>query len=164
MKEAGYENGFTTICTVGLLDTLRNAGTVIQQQLAAIGITVEVQNKENAQYVDDWKAHNFEMMLCHNGAGTDPNRAVAFFFSTTGAANIAEYSNARVDELCLLGAGTTDTDLRREYYQEAINIILDESPNVTYASPYDYYYASASLKNYAPNANNANDFINLVIE
>ncbi len=164
MKEAGYEKGFTAVCTVGLYDTIRNSGTVIQQQLAAIGITLEIQNKENAQYVDDWKAHNFEMMVCQNGAGTDPNRGVAFFFSTKGAANIAEYSNARVDELCVLGAGTTDVEQRKVYYAEAINIILEECPNVTFASPYDYYYASAGLKNYAPNANNASEFVNVILE
>lgn len=164
MKEAGYENGFTVTCTVGLLDNIRNSGTVIQQQLAAIGITVEVQNKENAQYVDDWKAHNFELMVCQNGAGTDPNRAVAFFFSTTGSANIAEYSNPRVDELCELAAGTSNVDKRREYYHEAINIILDECPNVTFASPYDYIYASTNLKGYAPNATNMVDFRAAYIE
>lgn len=164
MKEAGYENGFDVQITVGLLDNIRNSGTVIQQQLAAIGIKATVQNKENAQYVDDWKAHNFEMMVCQNGAGTDPNRAVAFFFSTTGAANIAEYSNARVDELCELGAGTTDVDKRRAYYHEAINIILDECPNVTFASPYDYIYATNKLKGYAPTATNSVDFRSAYIE
>ncbi len=158
MKEAGYENGFTLTCTVGLLDSIRNSGTVIQQQLAAIGINVDVQNKENAQYVDDWKTHNFDLMVCQNGAGTDPNRAVAFFFSTTGSANIAEYSNPRVDELCELAAGTTNVDQRREYYHEAINIILDECPNVTFASPYDYIYASTDLKGYAPTASNMVNF------
>lgn len=161
MKEAGYEKGFALTCTVGLLDTIRNAGTVVQQQLEQIGIRLEVQNKENAQYIEDWKAHNFEMMVCQNGAGTDPNRGVAFFFSTKGNANIAEYSNARVDELCVLGAGTTDTAKREEYYHEAINIILDECPNVTIASPFDYYYASTAIEGHHPTSVNANNFVNV---
>ncbi len=164
MAEAGYPNGFEAECTVGLYDTIRNSGTVIQQQLAAIGIKLTVQNKENAQYVDDWKAHNFEMMVCQNGAGSDPNRAVAFFFSTNGAANIAEYSNARVDELCELGAGTTDVAKREEYYTEAINIILDECPNVTFASPYDYYFSTSNLKGFVPTVNNSGDFRGVSLE
>lgn len=164
MKEAGFENGFSVTCTVGLNDHIRNSGTVIQQQLAQIGIDVTVQNKENAQYVDDWKNHDFEMMICQNGAGSDPNRAVAFFFGTGANANIAEYSNARVDELCELGAGTTDVDKRREYYTEAINIILDECPNVTFASPYNYYYASSSLKGYSPTLNRPLDVRNVTKE
>lgn len=159
LREAGFDKGLSLKMTVGLLDTIRNAGTVIQQQLKAVGIDVTVENKENAQYIADWKAHAFDMMICQNGAGTDPNRGVAFFFATGASANIAEYSNPRVDELVKLGANTTKAEERRAYYHEAIGIILDECPNVTYASPYDYYFSAANLTGYAPNANNAADFV-----
>lgn len=158
MAEAGYANGFEVTLTTGLLDTLRDLATVLQQQLAEIGITVKVENVENAQYIDQWNNKSFQMMVCQNGAGSDPSRAVAFFFSTGGAANIAGYSNARVDELCALGAGTTDTEARRGYYQEAMNIILEECPNVTFASPMDYFFARKELTGFTPNASNANDF------
>ena len=98
------------------------------------------------------------MMVCHNGGGSDPSRAVAFFFATSGKANIAGYSNARVDELCALGAGTTDVAAREAYYKEAIGIILDECPNVTFASPMSYFFARTALTGFAPNASNSNDF------
>lgn len=164
MKEAGYENGFDAVCTVGLLDTIRNSGTVIQQQLSKIGINVKIQNKENAQYIEDWKNHEFDLMVCQNGAGTDPNRGVGLFFTTGNTANISEYSNERVDELIELGAGTTDVDQREEYYKEAINIILDECPCVTFASPYSYYFASSSLKGYAPTVDHPLEFQNVTKE
>ncbi len=150
MAEAGYPDGFEVELIVGLLDTLRDTGAVVQQQLAEIGITVNVVNKENAEYVDLWSAHDFEMMACENGAGGDPSRGVAFFFKTGNSANIANYSNARVDELCDLGAGTTDVEKRLEYYTEAINIILDECPNVVIACPKNYFLASPNLVNFAP--------------
>ncbi|MDO5022581.1 MAG: ABC transporter substrate-binding protein [Eubacteriales bacterium] len=164
MKEAGYENGFETVCTVGLLKGIINSGTVIQQQLAEIGIKVNIQNKENAQYIEDWKNHDFDLMVCQNGAGTDPNRGVGLFFKSGNTANIAEYSNARVDELIELGAGTTDVAQREEYYKEAINIILDECPNVTFASPYSYYFASSSLKGYAPTVDHPLELRNVTKE
>lgn len=150
LAEAGYPDGFEVTLIVGLLDSLRDIGAVVQQQLAEIGITVNVENKENAEYVALWSAHDFEMMACQNGAGHDPSRGVAFFFKTGTSANIAEYSNERVDELCDLGAGTTDVDQRREYYTEAINIILDECPNVTIASPREFFMASPKLQGYEP--------------
>jgi len=139
---------------VGLLDSLRDIGAVVQQQLAEVGITVNVVNKENAEYVALWSAHDFEMMACQNGAGSDPSRGVAFFFKTGTTANIAEYSNARVDELCDLGAGTTDVDARRAYYTEAINIILDECPNVTVASPREFFMSAPKLEGYVPSSAN----------
>ena len=132
MKEAGYPDGFSVTCTVGLYDTIRNAGTVIQQQLAAIGIDVKVQNKENAQYVDEWKAHNFEMMVCQNGAGTDPNRGLLLLLHDRQRQ--FEYSNPAWTSY-ELGAGTTDVEKRRAYYTEAINIILMSAPTSLLPAP-----------------------------
>jgi peptide/nickel transport system substrate-binding protein len=152
MTEAGYPNGFEVTIIVGLLDSLRDIGTVTQQQLAAIGIRANVVNKENAEYVALWSAHDFEIMVCQNGAGSDPSRGVAFFFKTGNSANIANYSNARVDQLCDLGAGTTNDAQREAYYKEAINIILNEAPNVVIASPREYFLVSSKLKNYTPTA------------
>jgi len=154
LSDAGYPNGFEVTLIVGLLDSLRDIGAVVQQQLAEVGITVNVVNKENAEYVALWSAHDFEMMACQNGAGSDPSRGVAFFFKTGTTANIAEYSNARVDELCDLGAGTTDVDARRAYYTEAINIILDECPNVTVASPREFFMSAPKLEGYVPSSAN----------
>ncbi len=163
MAEAGYPNGFETVITVGLEDGIRDMGVVAEQQLAAIGIKAEIKNEENAEYIDDWKAHNFDIMICHNGAGSDPNRGVAFFFSTTGSANIQGYSNARVDELCVLGAATTNEAEREAYYHEAINIILDECATATVACPMAYFLASPALQGYAPNASNTSNFAGVTL-
>lgn len=164
MAEAGYPDGFECVITVGLLDTIRDIGTVLEQQLAAIGIKVTIENLENAQYIEKWSAHNFDMMVCENGSGSDPSRAVAFFFGTGAAANIAEYSNARVDELCALAAGTSDTAAREGYYHEAIGIILEECPNIVFASPMKYFFALNTLKGYQPTAMSINELKGAYIE
>ena len=163
LAQAGYPNGFECVITVGLEDGIRDMGIVVQQQLAEIGITAEVQNEENATYIDKWKAHDFDIMVCHNGAGSDPNRGVAFFFSSTGSANIQDYSNARVDELCVLGAAEADVDKREAYYKEAINLILDECATATVACPMAYFLASTALQGYAPNASNTSNFAGVSI-
>lgn len=152
LTEAGYPNGFEVTIIVGLLDSLRDIGTVVQQQLAAIGIRANVVNKENAEYVALWSAHDFELMVCQNGGGNDPSRAVAFFFGTGAGANISEYSNTRVDELCNLAAATTDTAKREAYYKEAINIIIEEAPAVGVASPREYFLATQKVKGFKPSA------------
>jgi peptide/nickel transport system substrate-binding protein len=152
LAEAGYPNGFEVTITVGLLDSLRDIGAVAQQQLAAIGIKANVVNKENAEYVALWSAHDFEIMVCQNGGGIDPSRAVAFFFKTGAGANISEYSNTRVDTLCDQGAAITDDARREALYKEAINIILDESPAIGIGSPKEYFMASQKVKGFAPSA------------
>ena len=163
LAEAGYADGFETVITVGLEDGIRDMGIIVQQYLAELGIKAEVQNEENAQYIDDWKAHNFDIMICHNGAGSDPNRGVAFFFSSTGSANIQDYANERVDELCVLGTATTDVAEREAYYKEAINIILDECPTAIVACPMAYFLASPALQGYNPSASNTSNFAGVTL-
>lgn len=158
LAEAGYPNGFETNIIVGLLDSIRDTGLVVEQQLAEIGIKANVQDVERGQYLDAWNGHDFDIMVCQNGAGSDPSRAVGFFFKTGSSANIQDYSNARVDELCELAQSTTDTAKREEYYKEATNIILNDCVVAIVASPQEYFLASTALQGFAPNASNANNF------
>ncbi len=158
LAEAGYPDGFETNIIVGLLDSIRDTGLVVEQQLAEIGIKANVQDVERGQYLDAWNGHDFDIMVCQNGAGSDPSRAVAFFFKTGSSANIQDYSNARVDELCELAVATSDTAKREEYYKEAIEIILNDCVVAIVASPQEYFLASTALEGFAPNASNANNF------
>lgn len=165
MEEAGYSesNRLSLSMAAGLLDSIRDTAVVLQQQLKEIYIDVEISNLESGEYVDIWGKMDtpeagFDSMCGQNGSGTDPNRAVSFFFSTTGNANVWGYSNERVDELCQLAVSTTDEAQREAYYLEAQQIIIDESPNLFFASPMEYLFANAALKGYEPYAANASDF------
>ncbi len=164
MEAAGYseDNRLTLTMAVGLLDSIRDTGTVIQQQLAEIYIDIETTDLESGAYVDQWKIMStpeadFDLMCGQNGAGTDPNRAVGFFYSTGAGANVWGYSNERVDELCELGLATTDETLRAEYYTEAQQIIVDESPNLWFANQTTYFFAGADVQGFEPYAANPND-------
>ena len=106
----------------------------------------------------------FDTMRGQTGSGTDPNRAVSFFYSSTGNANVWGYKNDRVDELCALGITTTDEETREGYYKEAQQLIIDECPNLWFASPMSYLFTSANLKGYEPFAANAGDFTEAYFE
>ena len=165
MEEAGYSdsNRLTIKMAAGLLDSIRDTAVVLQQQLKEIYIDVEITNLESGEYVDVWGKMDtpeagYDAMCGQNGSGTDPNRAVSFFFSTTGGANVWGYSNAEVDELCAQGVATTDEAERESAYIEAQKIIIDESPNLFFASPMEYFFVSSSVEGFEPFAANANNF------
>lgn len=164
LADAGYPNGFETTIAVGLFDDIRNIGEVIQKQLEAIGIKAEIQNLETGQYIDAWSNKGHEMMVGRNGAGTDPNRSVAFFFSTTGSANVWGYSNPRVDELCEMGMVTIDEKEREAVYNEAQELVLEDSPNLFMSSHMDYFFSRKEMKNFTPSTFNSEDFSKVVIE
>ena len=165
MEEAGYSdsNRMTLTMAAGLLDSIRDTAVILQQQLKEIYIDVEITNLESGEYVDVWGKMNtpeagYDAMCGQNGSGTDPNRAVSFFFSTTGGANKWGYSNAQVDELCAQGVATTDEAEREAAYIEAQKIVIDESPNLFFASPMEYFFVGAGVEGFEPFAANANNF------
>ena len=171
MEEAGYskDNRLSITMAAGLLDSIRDTAVVLQQQLKEIYIDVTISNLESGEYVDIWKKMStpeagFDTMCGQNGSGTDPNRAVSFFFSSTGNANVWGYKNDRVDELCALGITTTDEETREGYYKEAQQLIINECPNLWFASPMSYLFTSANLKGYEPFAANAGVFTETYFE
>ncbi len=164
MADAGYPDGFETTIAVGLLDDIRGAGEILQKQLEEIGIKATIQNLESGQYIDAWKNRTHEMMAGRNGAGTDPDRAVSFFYSTKGSANVWGYSNPDVDALCDKGKITVNEEERENVYKEAQKLVLNDCPNIWMASPMDYYFVRTEMKNYKPSTFNIENFNQVIIE
>lgn len=164
MADAGYPDGFETTIAVGLYDDIRATGQILQKQLEQIGIKAEIQNLESGQYVDAWSNRTHEMMAGRNGAGTDPNRSVAFFFSTNGSANVWGYSNPEVDALCDEGKVTIDEAKREGIYKEAQKLVLNDSPNIFMASPMEYFCTGSNIEGFEPTTFNAENFDNIVIK
>ena len=165
MEAAGYSdsNRLTLRVAAGLMDSIRQAAVVLQQQLAEIYIDVEITNLESGEYVDIWgkmgtPEAGFDLMIVNDGAGTDPNRSLSFFFGTGAGANVFGFSNERVDELCALGIATTDEAQREEYYNEAQLICIDDCTKICIASPMKYFVTASYVEGFAPSAADASNF------
>ena len=171
MEEAGYgpDNRLQLKVAVGLMDEIRNAAVVVQQQLADIYIDLEITNLESGEYVDIWGKMmtpdaGFDLMIVHDGAGTDPNRSISFFFGTGASANVFGFSNERVDELCALGIATPDEAVREGYYNEAQLICIEDCTKLCFASPMSYFVTNVNVEGFAPSAANSSDFRDTVIK
>ncbi|MBR6595859.1 MAG: ABC transporter substrate-binding protein [Oscillospiraceae bacterium] len=165
MEEAGYgpDNRLQLKVAAGLMDEIRQAAVVIQQQLSEIYIDLEITNLESGEYVDIWgkmmtPEAGFDLMIVHDGAGTDPNRSISFFFGTGASANVFGFSNERVDELCALGLGTPDEAVREGYYNEAQLICIEDCTKLCFASPMSYFVTNVNVEGFAPSAANSSDF------
>lgn len=109
----------------------QKVGELSYENLKALGFNVELR-------VDDWSVVSAKCNLpeascdAYNTAtgGLGPDAALFDSFHTNGSANAHFYSNERVDELLVLGRSTVDEGKRREIYDEALEIILDESPRI----------------------------------
>lgn len=165
MEEAGYSesNRLSLKVAAGLMDEIRQAAVVVQQMLSEIYIDLEITNLESGEYVDIWGKMStpeagFDLMIVHDGAGTDPNRSISFFFGTGASANVFGFSNARVDELCELGISVSDEAVREEYYNEAQLICIEDCTKLCFANPMTYFVTSANLEGFTPSTADSSNF------
>lgn len=140
LADAGYPDGFkTTIHSWAQYPFLSNAAIVIQEQLKQIGIEAELDFQENAIYLENYFAGNFDLSVTGTSAYVDPNDVVLANFITDGSNNGIGYSNPEMDELIEKGMEETDQEARAEIYKRIQEIILEDNPwiNLFIANQYE---------------------------
>jgi peptide/nickel transport system substrate-binding protein len=123
--------GVTTPISMGLMvtDELPESVTsaqVIADQLEPIGIDVEVEVLDFATWLDRQGQGQFDAFLLSWLGNIDP---AAFYESqhiTDGANNYQGYSNPEVDRLLGEASTTVDEDERKELYDQAAKLIVDD--------------------------------------
>lgn len=165
LAEAGYPKGFATEITVdsSYSDYIAMAQKM-QQQLAQVGITAKIKQLEEGQYVDAWLNKKHQMMVGGNGAGTDPDRSLGFFFSTTGTANVWGYSNSAFDKLIEEGQTETNESKRVAIYDQAQKMLINDCPNIFIDVPKDYYVTTSNVEGFNPMTYNAENFLETTLK
>ncbi|MEX2103989.1 MAG: ABC transporter substrate-binding protein, partial [Bacilli bacterium] len=151
LKEAGYPDGFSTVIqTASTYPDMIETAQVLQQQLKEIGINAEINQLEWAAYIEMWKSKDMDMLVGRNTSGTDPDRSMRFFFSSTGSANVWNYANTEYDDLVQKALEATDGVERKRIYDEAQKMIVEESPNLFLASPKNFYAVNERIEGFNP--------------
>jgi len=164
LKEAGYKDGFDVEITVpSSYPEVVSTAQVLIQQFGKIDIRATIRQLEIGQYVDAWKKTDHQVMAGKNGSGTDPDRALSFFFNTEGSANVWGFSDKAFDDLTNRAKVTTDTDERVVLYLDAQKRLFELSPNLFFNAPMKYYFVRSNVEGFNPNAFNAEDLREVVI-
>ncbi|TVR89739.1 MAG: glutathione ABC transporter substrate-binding protein [Trueperaceae bacterium] len=132
LAEAGLADGFSATLWTNLNPIRIQIADIVADQLAEVGIDIEVQVLEWSTYLNDTAAGEHDMfILAWTTANADADYGLYSLFHSSAfghAGNRSFWSNARVDELLDLGRTTADPDARRDHYHEAQEIIADEAP------------------------------------
>ena len=115
---------------------------IYKQSLRRIGVELNVRIFEVATLVAKLKDHDFQSYLAVVEVTNDPDEW-SFYWQTdayTDGYNYVGYSNQRVDELFALGRRELDRDVRKAYYQEVQQILMDEQP-FSFIWDYRLYWA-----------------------
>ncbi|MFW6364336.1 MAG: ABC transporter substrate-binding protein, partial [Spirochaeta sp.] len=139
LAEAGYEDGFSMTLhhPTGRYPMDATVAEAIQDMLSEVGIDVTLETREWTSYlsftgqaVDE---ADYDAFLLGWGTVTlDADYGLYALLHTNqwnpNGNNRGFYSNPRVDTLLDQARVETDTELREEYYEEAIEVIWDDAP------------------------------------
>lgn len=153
LKEAGYPDGFKTVIqTASTYPDMVETAQVLQQQLKEAGITADISQMEWGAYIDMWKSKKATLLVGRNTSGTDPDRSMRFFFSSTGSANVWNYNNPEYDKLVQKALETTSADERKKIYDDAQKLVVQDAPNLFLASPKNFYAVRDNVEGFVPSA------------
>lgn len=140
LAEAGYPDGFTTeLHSWSQYPFLSNAAIVLQEQLKQIGIESELRFEENAVYLENYFASNFDISVTGTSAYVDPNDVIYQNFHSSSSTNAAGYNSPEMDEMIMAGMTETDQAARAAIYKDIQELIKTDLPwvNLFIASQYE---------------------------
>ncbi len=107
---------------------------VVQQQLADVGIALDVRSYEFATFYADISRGVFQVAPSRWIGGNEAPDIFRYSFSTASfpphGANRGFYANARVDQLLTEAASTADRATQKTAYDEVQTILADEMPAI----------------------------------
>ena len=131
LKEAGYENG-EGLPTLELMYNSegghKDVCQIVQQNLAEIGINVELTNQEWAVFLST--RQNGEYQIARHGWIGDYSDPMTFLdmWVTDGGNNDSGFSNSEYDALIAEAKVETDLEKREELLRKAEDILMEEAP------------------------------------
>jgi peptide/nickel transport system substrate-binding protein len=139
LDEAGHPRGsngirFHVTMKTSNIEDVRLLAAVLQQQLAHVGIALDIRTYEFATFYADVTRGAFQMYSLRWIGGNEQPDIFSYAFSTARfspkGANRGHYSNARLDALLDEAATSSDTNKRRADYAEAQQILARELPAI----------------------------------
>lgn len=138
LADAGHADGIEIEMVVdSSIDYQVRAAEMVKQQLAAVGIDVNLRGLEPGVFYDRLNNREFEATLVGWLGFVDPDEWVADLFRSDGQYNQQGYANEQVDELIEQAARTHDRDERRELYRDIQQQVATDAPMVfLYINPH----------------------------
>lgn len=165
LEDAGYPDGFSTSV---IFD--RSGGPQIQQLMdimrsywADIGVTVELEASERAEWLERLLALDWEMDLQTNTVITgDADYTLGRLY--TSEANRTGYKNEELDEYLAQAQTTTDLDERQELYAKASEIIWEDAVGLFPLQLNQVYALRSNIVNFDPDPAGTPSFLNVELE
>ncbi|WP_254063477.1 ABC transporter substrate-binding protein [Granulicella sp. S190] len=144
-------------------ETTRLMVTVLQQQLRAAGIRLEIRSAEFGTFYADVARGAFQMYaLRWIGSNEDPDIFRYAYASTSfppKGGNRGRYRNPRVDELLTEAAASSDRAIRKAKYVEVQKILAEELPGIPLWYPNNEVIHTRRVEGVVPRGAGTFDFL-----
>lgn len=142
LDAAGYPMGrardgksrFALLFKTSQNETARRVAEVIQQELAEVGIRMDIRSYEWGTFYADIRSGNFQLYTLNWVGVTDPDIYYEIFYSKNtppAGANRNRYDNPVLDRLVIAGRRSDDRDRRRTLYAEVQKIVAQDLPYIS---------------------------------
>ena len=111
------------------------AAQIIADNLAPLGITVNIRTVDFATWLDEQNSGHFDMLMMGWLGNIDPDDFYYAQHHTNGTSNAQKFSNPEVDKLLDAGRVETNQDARAAIYRRAATIIADEGSYIYLYNP-----------------------------
>lgn len=157
LTEAGYPDGFTTTLIYSNTTANQKAAEFYKQQLAEVGITLELEGMESALVNEkvqgaDVPGSEAEVECYMSGWSTSTGDAdwglrpmLATESEPPMSYNISYYENEEIDQLLQDGLSTADEEKRAEIYAEVQDIVWEDVPLVCVANSENLWATSSNI-------------------
>jgi peptide/nickel transport system substrate-binding protein len=168
LDEAGFHRGpdgvrLRITLKTSTDETTRLMAAVLQQQLRAAGIRLEIRSAEFGTFYSDVTRGAFQMYaLRWIGSNEDPDIFRYTYASSAyppKGANRGRYSNPRVDALLKSAAGETEQVKRRAEYVEVQKILADDLPGIPLWYPNNEVVHSRRIEGVRPTGSGTFDYL-----
>jgi peptide/nickel transport system substrate-binding protein len=132
LEEAGIGDGFDlTLTTINGYDWMDPAAVTLREQLAEIGINLEIQRVDLGVWIDNFRSR--QMGFTFNDWATQPDPNLLFyrhFHQQPEGADFRNWNNEEASDLLDRGRAESDPEKRREIYAEFQKILAETAPTI----------------------------------
>ncbi len=153
LAKAGEPHGFSfTVMTSEALDGTSTAqATTIQNELAKVGIKMNINNLASSAYIQNWLKGNFQGTLALNGASPSPYIMYGRYFGKGASLKVpAGYSSSTLQSLLSRGDQSTSSSEQHTLWNQMYSYLNNNAVWIWLFNAYDYYVTTPNLKGFTP--------------
>ena len=152
LQKAGNAKGFsfTAVTSTDLDPTSAAQATVVQSDLAKVGIKMNIQNLAENAYIQDWLKGNFQAAFAWNGADPNPYTMYGRYFGLGANLTVpAGYSSTQLQKLLTQGDTATTAAAQKSLWTSFSNALTSNAVWIWLFTGLDYAALTPSVHGFA---------------